>query len=269
MWQPKIDVWIRANSQLTDYGRIIEPYTIDLSLDQGFGTAVLCQCHSQYFLLTTADVRRAIQRTKSISLILRFDNIRREYPVQSAKNFTMLEWDPDFNENMLNNVLTHKPKNLAIIIPTQSIVDMLKIYKAFYKVPEELQSISLQGALISLGGIEATYSDNDKTYQLNVGPYGFVASSYLQFPNADYITCPASNHIYDMRNLRRKVIDSFQGLSGTGLWKFSYNNPVLVGVAIAQDEYDPASGLRNVYFHGSQSILSMLLTLGKAYEYKQ
>ena len=265
------DVWTRANAQLAEFGRIVEPYTIGLSLeDQGFGTAVLCQHKSQYFLLTAGHVGRALRRAKSVSLLLRFDNIRREYPVQSAKNFTVIEWDLDFDDSMLDDVLTYKPKDLAIVIPTQSIVDTLKIFKAFYKISEESQSISLQDALISLGGIEPIYSDNGKTCQLHVGPYAFVASSYRQLPDVDYIICPVSNHTYDMRNLRRKVIDSFQGLSGSGLWKFSNNNPILVGIAIAQDlaGYDPTLGLRNVYFHGAHSILSVLSILGKANEHK-
>ena len=111
-------------------------------------------------------------------MLLRFDNIRREYPAQSAKNFTVIEWDPTFDDKMLNDVLAHQPKDMAIVIPTQEIINMLKIYKAFYKIPEEPQSFSLKDALISLGGIEPIYSDDHKTCQLHVGPYGFVASSY-------------------------------------------------------------------------------------------
>ena len=147
---------------------------------------------------------RALRRAKSVSLLLRFDNIRREYPVRSVKNFTVIEWDPAFDEKMLDDVLANQPKDLAIIIPTQEIVEILKLYKAFYKIPEEPQSFSLKDALISLGGIEAVYSDDSKTCQLNVGPYAFVASSYRQLPDVDYIICPVSNHTYDMRNLQKK-----------------------------------------------------------------
>ena len=102
------------------------------------------------------------------------------------------------------------------------------------------------------------------------GPYGFVASSYRQLPDTDYIICPVSNHTYEMRNLRRKVINSFEGLSGSGLWKFANDIPFLVGIAIAEDPngYDPSSGLRNVYFHGPHSILSALSILGQIYEHK-
>ena len=265
------DVWTSANTQLADFGRMVEPYTIGLSLgEQGFGTAVLCQYKSQYFLITAAHVGRALRRAKPVSILLRFDNIRREYPPQSAKNFTVIEWDPAFDDRMLDDVLAHQPKDMAIVIPSQAIVDTLKIYKAFYKIPEEPQSFSLQDALISLGGIEPIYSDNRKTCQLHIGPYGFLASSYRQLPDVDYIICPVSNHTYDMRNLRRKVIASFQGLSGSGLWKFANNTPALVGIAIAQDPagYNLSSGLRNVYFHGPHSILSILSTLGQTHEHK-
>jgi len=167
------------------------------------------------------------------------------------------------DERMLDDVLVGQPKDLAIIIPSQEIVEILKIYKAFYTIPQDAQSFSLKDALISLGGIEPVYSDDRKTCQLHIGPYGFVASSYRQFPDVDYIICPVSNHTYDMRNLRRKAITSFQGLSGSGLWKFSNSTPALIGIAIAQDPvgYDSSSGLRKVYFHGPHSILSMLDTL--------
>ncbi len=265
------DVWTQANRQLADFGRLVEPYTIGLSLgDQEFGTAVLCQYKSQHFLLTAAHVGRALRKAKSMNMLLRFDDFRREYPYQSAKNFTVLEWDPVLDEKMLDDVLARQPKDLAIVIPTKDVVNTLKIYKAFYKIPEDPQSFSLQDALISLGGIEPIYFDDPKTVQLHIGPYGFVASSYRQLPDVDYIICPVSNHTYDMRNLRRKVIESFQGLSGSGLWKFVNNTPILIGIAITQDPagYDASSGLRNVYFHGPHSILSVLSTLGKIHEHK-
>lgn len=258
------DVWTQANAQLADFGRMAEPYTVGLALEgQGFGTAVLCQHKSHYFLLTAAHIGRALRKAKFVNLLLRFDNIRREYPTHSARNFSVIEWDPTLDEKMLDDVLVDQPKDLAVIIPSQEIVEMLKIYKAFYQIPGEAQNFSLQDALISLGGIEPVYSDDRKTCQLHIGPYGFVASSYRQFPDVDYIVSPVSNHTYDMRNLRRKVITSFQGLSGGGLWKFSNNIPALVGIAIAQDPagYNDSSGLRNVYFHGPHSILSMLDTL--------
>ncbi len=256
------EVWIQANVQLADWGRKLEPYTIGLSFnDQDFATAVLCQYQSHHFLLTAAHVGRALRKAKSVKILLRFDTIRREYPAQSAKNFTVKEWDPSFEEKMLDDVLVNKPKDLAVIIPTQDIIDMLKIYKDFYKIPEEAPSFSLKDALISLGGIEPIYSDHRKTCQLNIGPYAFVASSYNQLPTVDYIICPVSNNTYEIRNLRRKMISSFAGLSGSGLWKFTNNIPVLIGIAFAEDE--PATGSRNVYFHGSHSIFSVLSTLGK------
>jgi hypothetical protein len=202
-------------------------------------------------------------------MLLRFDNIRREYRDQSPKNFTVLEWDRAFDDKMLEDVLASQPKDLAVIIPTPEIVDMLKLYKSFYSISSEPPSFSLQDAFISLGGIEA-YSTDSKTIQLHVGPYGFVASNYRQLPDVDYIMCPVSNHAYDIRNLRRKDITTFEGLSGSGLWKFVNNTPILVGIAIAQDPfgYDSSSGLRNVYFHGPHSILSVLSTVGQTLEHK-
>ncbi len=263
-------VWTRANTQLADFGRIVEPYTVGLFLkDFGFGTAVLCQHKSQHFLLTTAHVGRALRNAKSMSMILRFDKISREYPTQPSNNFTVIEWDPTFDEKMLDNVLSHQPKDLSIIIPIQPIIDMLKIYKAFYKIPEEPKSFLLQDAMISLGGIESIYDDDHKSLQLHIGPYGFIASNYHQLPDKDYIVCPVSNHTYEMRNLRRKIISSFEGLSGSGLWKFVNNTPFLIGIAITQDpdRSDPSSGSRNVFFHGPHSILSALSTLRQLHEH--
>ena len=64
-------VWTQANAQLADFGRMVEPYTIGLALEsQGFGTAVLCQYNSQYFLLTAAHVGRALRKAKSVKLLL-------------------------------------------------------------------------------------------------------------------------------------------------------------------------------------------------------
>lgn len=257
-------VWTRANTQLADYGRMAEPYTVGLLIDKQFGTAVLCEYKSKYFLLTAAHIGRAIKKAKSVSLLLRFDNIRREYPSQSSKNFTVIEWDPTFDEEMLQDVLNSHPKDLSIVIPTAEIIHSLKIFKAFYKISEEAPSFSLQDALISLGGIEPIYSDDHRTCQLNIGPFGFIASSYQQLPSKDYIVCPVSNHTYEIRNLRRKAISSFEGLSGSGLWKFANNTPILVGIAISQD-YNSSSGLRNVFFHGPHSILSIV---GQAYGHK-
>ncbi len=257
-------VWIQADTQLAEFGRIIEPYTIGLILgDQGFGTAILCQYMSKHFLLTAAHVGRVLQKEKSVRIVLRFDDIRREYPPHPTNNFTVIEWDPTFNESMLDDVLTHQPKDLAIIIPTLAIIETLKNYKDFYKIQNEPQSFSLQDALVAQGGIEPIYSDNHQTCQMRIGPYAFVGSNYLQLPDKDYITCPVSNHTYEIRNLRRKVIDSFQGLSGSGLWKFNNKIPSLIGIAIAQDPagYNPSSGLRNVFFHGPHSILSAFSTL--------
>lgn len=128
----------------------------------------------------------------------------------------------------------------------------------------------LQDAFVSLGGIEPYRSEDGKTIQLHVGPYGFVASSYRQLPDVDYLVCPVSNRTYEIKNLRRKAIFSFEGLSGTGLWKFTNTCPTLIGIAIAQDPagYETSSGLRNVYFHGPQSILSVVSRLGYLHEHE-
>jgi hypothetical protein len=71
-----------------------------------------------------------------------------------------------------------------------------------------------------------------------------------------------SNHTYEIRNLRRKAIESFKGLSGSGLWKFINNTPILVGIAIAEDQSEE----RTVYFHGPQSVLSIITKLGQTYD---
>lgn len=234
------EVWTRANVELADMGRKIEPYTIGLLLDGVFGTAVLCKYKSQFFFLTAAHVGRALRKVKQVRLLIRFDHLRREYPALSSKYFTVKEWDESTLE---------KPKDLAIIIPPQDVIDTLKLYKDFYSIGDEAVSFSLKDALISMGGIGA----DPKTCQLNMGPYAFAASSYQQFSDTDYIICPV-----------RKVISSFKGMSGSGLWKFVNGRPILIGIAFFQDERSNDS--MDVYFHGPQSILSLLFTLGLEYE---
>jgi hypothetical protein len=255
-------VWMQAETRLSELGRIIEPYTVGLILEgRGCGTAVLCQYKSKHFLLTAAHVGRNLKRARSVQIILRFDTHRREYPIHPVNHFTVMEWDPAFKEGSLDGILEYHPKDLAVIIPAKEIIETLKIYKDFYKITDEPPHFSLQDALISQGGIEEKFLD-DQTRQLRMGPYAFVASSCLQLSSVDYITCPVNNHTYGMRNLRSKVVDSFQGLSGSGLWKFRNGTPSLVGIAIAQDPagYN-SSGSRNVFFHGPHSILSALSTL--------
>ena len=258
------EIWTQADRQLAEFGRNAEPYTIGLQLDgQGFGTAVLCYYGSRYFLLTAGHIGQKFCKAKSVKILLRFDRLRREYPRQSTKDFKVIEWDPAFDEKTFDeaNILVNQPKDLAIIIPPPEIITMLNTYKGFYEIPEEPQGFSLKDAFISMGGIEPIYSEDRTTVEMNVGPYAFVASSYNQLADVDYITCPVSNHTYEIRNLRRDAIASFQGLSGSGLWKFTEtNNPVLIGIAIAQDRqgYDPSTGLRNLFFHGPHSILSIL-----------
>jgi len=263
-------VWTDANEELAKFGRLLEPYTIGLHIEgHGFGTAVLCQYKSQYFLITADHVGRAFRKSKSIHMILRFDKFRREYPVKSSKNFKVIEWDPTFDEQTLSNVLENHPRDLAIVIPSEEIINTLKIYKSFYVIPKDPQSFSLDDALISLGGIEPLKSEDGKTCQLHVGPYAFVASEYHQFRDSDYIICPVSNSTYEIRNLRRKALKSFQGLSGTGLWKIDKDEPILVGIAIAEDPigYNPSSGSRDIYFHGTNSILSLLSIAGHSHEF--
>ncbi len=60
------EVWTQANDQLTELGRMAEPYTIGLSFDDGFGTAVLCQYKSQYFLLTAGHIGQALRKARSV-----------------------------------------------------------------------------------------------------------------------------------------------------------------------------------------------------------
>jgi hypothetical protein len=264
------EVWTQTNAQLKDFGSMVEPYTIGLHIvGHGFGTAVLCKYRTTYFLLTAAHVAKSFSKAKSVQLILRFDSNKREYPHKSTKDFAVIEWDPTFDPVKLDDVIGNKCRDLAIIIPSKEIVDILKNYKDFYKTQEKPQSFSLQDAFISCGGIEPIYFDEGKTCQLHFGPYAFVASKYEQMSDVDYIICPVSNHTYEIRNLRRKVITNFEGLSGSGLWTFVNNTPILIGIAIAQDPsgYAPTTGLRNVYFHGPHSILSALSILGQINEH--
>lgn len=260
------EVWTHANSKLADFGRRIEPFTIGLALEgQGFGTAVLCEYKGRYFLLTAGHVGRAFGIAKSVRMIIRFDHIVRQWPEYPSKSFTVLEWDPTMQKKALQDVLETHPKDLSIVIMPENVVDLLRMFKLFYKLPETPPGFSLQDAFVSMGGIETVYSKESNTQELQAGPFGFIASSYNQFPGVDYLVCPVSNHTYEMRNLRRKAVSSFEGLSGSGLWKFIGDSPMLIGVAIAEDDPDE-SGQRNVYFHGPHSIAAALEILGQRYD---
>lgn len=260
------EVWTLANSKLEGFGRLIEPYTIGLALEgQGFGTAVLCEHKERCFLLSAGHVGKALRKAKSVKMIIRFDHHVRRWPEYPSKSFTVIEWDPSMQEEALQDVLGKHPKDLCIITLPENIIDLLRMFKLFYKLAETPPGFSLQDAFVSMGGIEATYSKESNAYELQAGPFGFIASSYSQFSDVDYLVCPVSSHTYEMRNLRRKAISKFKGLSGSGLWKFIGDFPMLVGIAIAEDNPDP-SGSRNVYFHGPHSIAAALETLGQLYD---
>jgi predicted transcriptional regulator of viral defense system len=235
-----------TDRQLQDLGRLVEPYTIGLIFDkETFGTAILCQYQNHYFFLTASDIGRSLKKASSASLILRFDHLKKEHPISRLKNFTVLEWDTSFGAKMLDNVLGCHPKDLTVIIPSQDVIEMLKIYKDFYKISKKPPRIALDEALVSLGGVESTQQ------QFTIAPFAFVASQYQHLPKVDYIVCP--------------ITRQFEGLSGSGLWKFTNHTPHLVGIAIAQDKASRKKS-RNIYFHGPQSIINSLSTLGMMHD---
>ncbi len=263
------DIWKKANSLLADFGRMAEPYTVGLAFgDEGgppFGTAVLIEHKSKFFLLTACHVARALKKAKAVRLILRFDEFRRAYPSRMPEEFKLMEWDLTFDENTLNSqerIFSKHPKDLAIIYPTQRIIAILKEFKSFYKISDQ-PDFSTRDAFISLGGIGFELSADHTTCHLNIGPWGFVAADHKEFTEVDYIVCPVSNNTHEIRSFGKKPIPTFEGLSGGGLWKCTDKKVILMGIAIAQDPkgYDKELGLRNVYFHGPKSIHIALATL--------
>lgn len=265
------DLWNRAKILLTNLGYKAEPYTIGLSFgDKGgapFGTGILIEYHSKFFILTACHVARQIKKQKSIRLILRFDNFKREYPSHYADEFIIKEWDENFDEKFLNNkesILSEHPKDLALIIPGIQIINSLKQFKSFYKITN-IKNFSKEGKLFSLGGIDLQFSQDSNTYNFNVGPFALGNCEKKEFKETDYIICYASNNTFGIRNLKEKYVPTFKGLSGGGLWQYVDDNVFLTGIAFAEDTegYDKKTGLRSIFFHGTKSIINALQKIYK------
>lgn len=256
------DEWQRANQTLDEYGNLIAPYTIILAFGESgsYGTAVLIKYKGKKVLLTATHVARQLKKAKTIRLILRFDDRRREYPTRDPRDFEVKEWDLSFNHEMLQDVLGSAPKDLAIIELSPQITNMLENYKQFYQ-PTKPLNIKLEDTLVSYGGIGSEKIGdtlNGMVYSL-----GVVMSNYEKQIDSDYIVCNISTETFGIKNLGEKVIPNFQGLSGGGVWKIVNQKPQLVGIAIAQDltGYKTANREGLLYFHGPESISAMLNSL--------
>ncbi len=253
--------WQNANQKLDKFGNLIAPYTVIIAFgDSGsYGTAVLIKYKNKKVLLTATHVARKLKRAKTIRLILRFDDKRREYPTRDPRDFEVKEWDLSFDDEMLEDVMGLAPKDLAIIELSPQITNMLENFKQFYQLPESL-NVKSEDVLVSYGGIGSKIDDtlNGMVYSL-----GVILSAYEKQDNRDYIVSNISTETFGIINLGEKIIPNFQGLSGSGLWKIVNQKPQLVGIAIAQDltGYKTANKEGLLYFHGPESILAMLKSL--------
>lgn len=256
------DQWQNANQILDEYGNLIAPYTVILAFGESgsYGTAVLIKYKNKKVLLTASHVARQLKKSKSIRLILRFDDRRREYPTRDPRDFEVKEWDLSFEDEMLQNVLGLTPKDLAIIEISPQITNMLDNYKQFYRLTDP-PNIKFEDVLVSFGGIGSEKIGdtlNGMVYSL-----GVVLAAYETHDDRDYIVSNISTETFGINNLAEKVIPNFKGLSGGGLWKIVNQKPHLVGIAIAQDltGYKTANKEGLLYFHGPESISNMLKSL--------
>lgn len=256
------DQWQNANQILDEYGNLIAPYTVILAFGEigSYGTGVLIKYKNKKVLLTATHVARQLKKAKTIRLILRFDDRRREYPARDPRDFEVKEWDLSFDDEMLQDVLGLAPKDLAIIELSPQITNMLDNYKQFYQFTDP-SDIKSEDVLVSFGGIgseKVGSTLNGMVYSL-----GVVLAAYEKHDNRDYIVSNINTQTFGIKNLGEKVIPNFQGLSGGGLWKIVNHKPQLVGIAIAQDltGYKTANKEGLLYFHGPESIAIMLKSL--------
>ncbi len=255
--------WDYANQILVEYGNLLSPHTIILGFDEygSYGTAVLIKYKNRKVLLTATHVARQLNKAKNVHVILKFDDIRREYPARDSRDFEIKEWDLDFDEKTLQDVLINTPKDLSVIELSLQHANMLENYKQFYTITEP-PNITSKDVLVSLGGIGSKITA-DNTIIGTVHPLAVTMSSYEKRNDRDYILSKISTQTFGIENLGEEIISNFQGLSGSGLWKFIDNTPQLIGIAIAQDltGYNTQNKEGILYFHGPHSIQTMLESL--------
>ena len=260
------DEWDYANQILIEYGNLISPHTIILGFEDygSYGTAVLIKYKHRKILLTATHVARQLKKAKKVHLILRFDDLRREYPTRDPRDFESKEWDLNFDEKQLQDVLGSLPKDLSVIELSPQHTTMLENYKQFYHI-EEPSSVNENEVLVCYGGISSKRTNNT-TIDGTARSLGLTMSNYEKIDDREYIVSKISTKTFGIENLGEKIIPNFQGLSGSGLWKFVNNAPQLVGIAIAQDltGYNTPNKEGLLYFHGSHSIIALLDSLYKS-----
>lgn len=248
--------WALANKILISYGSLIEPYTIVLATgitesgNDGYpiGTAVLIEYKSQKIILTAAHVSRALQ--ENIILIHSFEKERHTYPTYLKSQVTIKEWDDSLNENDLKSVLLHRPKDLAIIYPSNEMISAFeKNDKNFYKISNFDLMVDDKFALVSIGALNSHKNSND--WDIEKGPYGFVPS---QTAYDMYVRCNIHTETFGTKNCGETPVKNISGLSGGGLWFIDNITPCLVGITIAQNFSNDDIGYS--YFHSLKAIKS-------------
>ncbi len=254
-----------ATKILIEQRKLIEPNTLVL----GFGETSLALggsipiCYDSHKLLLSANhVAECFGTTKHVRTLYLCDRITRYYLPKNCTDFHVEKWDPNFDSKMLKkDILSIRPKDLAVITPAKCI-DEINSHKMFYHLPvgnvatpENLSSI----ALLTMGCIGARNENNIIEGFSTV--FGVISSSYHEFDDCDYIVCTVDTHTYEIRQLGKKPIASFEGLSGNGLWTIINGRPQLLGVAIAQDLSGyKTTGKGTIWFHGLKSIYAALET---------
>lgn len=244
--------------KLIEWGRAIEPHTIVLGFGEhgSMGTCVPVRYKSENVLLSASHVAKNFKKEKQVRLIFQPDRFTRDYPPKETAAFEVHEWDPDFRSEMLKDVLSSKPKDLAVIKLAPCIAYDIGLYRLFYQVFEK-PDLFANLSLITMGCTEAKKENG--IIIGNFAHFGVVSPSYHEFSDRDYIVCTVSTTSYEIQQLGRVPVSSFRGLSGGGLWAIINDEPHLLGIAIAEDlEGYTEKGEGTLFFHGPKSIIAAL-----------
>ena len=201
--------------------------------------------------------RRIFQEGDASSANFSARSFHPKSPLKETAAFEVHEWNPNFKSEMLKeDILSSKPKDLAVVKLAPCITHVIGIHKTFYQVPEK-PCLFTNLSLVTSGCIEAKNENN--IIEGSFATFGEVSSTYHEFSDRDYIVCTVDTKTYEIQHLGKKPVSSFEGLSGGGLWAVIDEKPQLLGIAIAQDLEDyTVKGEGTLYFHGPKSILAAL-----------
>lgn len=252
-------MYSKAMGILNNQRVLVDPSLLALSFGERglpMGMSILIQYKSHKVLLSANHVADSFKRESEVRMLYKCDHISRHYSSKETAAFQVKEWDPAFDEKLLKtDILTTRPKDLAVIIPAPAILNEIGHHRHFYQMPAEMPVFQSNLALMTVGCLGAKLENNVLQGLSTV--CSMVPSIYQEFPDCDYIVCRVETDTYESRELGKPPVASFEGLSGSGLWAIGEGMPQLLGVAFSQD-LDYAKGTGEIYFHGPKSVYSAL-----------